>query len=67
MRSTGWPASLDPDGTLPFCAGGSLAVPLRPYMDPTIVARLRPPQGDARDGAVLLARSLAPGEAWSDA
>jgi glucosamine kinase len=59
--------ALDPDGALPFCAGGSLAAPLRPYMDPAITARLRPPQGDARDGAVLLARSLAPGEAWSDA
>ncbi|MDR6294197.1 MULTISPECIES: BadF/BadG/BcrA/BcrD ATPase family protein [Inquilinus] len=59
--------ALDPDGVLPFCAGGSLAAPLRPYMDPAITARLRPPQGDARDGAVLLARSLAPGEAWSDA
>ncbi|MGO1076685.1 BadF/BadG/BcrA/BcrD ATPase family protein [Inquilinus sp. CA228] len=59
--------ALDPAGTLPFCAGGSLAAPLRPYMDPTITARLRPPLGDARDGAVLLARSLAPGEAWSDA
>jgi len=59
--------ALDPDGILPFCAGGSLAMPLRPYMDPAITARLRPPLGDARDGAVLLARSLAPGEAWSDA
>jgi glucosamine kinase len=59
--------ALDPDGALPFCAGGSLAAPLRPYLDPAITARLRPPQGDARDGAVLLARSLAPGEAWSDA
>lgn len=59
--------ALDPDGTLPFCAGGSLAAPLRPYMDAAIVARLRPPQGDARDGAVLLARLKAPGESWSDA
>ncbi|MGK9231468.1 ATPase [Inquilinus limosus] len=58
--------ALDPDGALPFCAGGSLAAPLRPYMDPAITARLRPPLGDARDGAVLLARFLAPGEAWSD-
>jgi glucosamine kinase len=54
--------ALDPEGALPLVLAGGLARALRPWIDPGLAARLVPPQGDARDGALLLARGLAPAE-----
>ena len=51
--------ALDPSGALPLCVGGSLATPLFDYVDASIAARVQSSQGDACDGAVLLARGLA--------
>lgn len=51
--------ALDPGGKLPLCLGGSLAAPIRGHMAGRIVARVRRSEGDACDGALLLARGLA--------
>lgn len=51
--------ALDPRGELPLCLGGSLALPIFSHTAERIVARVRPSQGDACDGALLLARGLA--------
>lgn len=51
--------ALDPRGELPLCLGGSLALPIFNHMAERVVARVRPSQGDACDGALLLARGLA--------
>lgn len=41
---------------LPCCLLGGLAAPLVPYLRPSLRERLRPPHGDAVDGALLLLR-----------
>ena len=51
--------ALDPRGELPLCLGGSLALPILNHMAERVVVRVRPSQGDACDGALLLARGLA--------
>lgn len=51
--------ALDPRGELPLCLGGSLALPIFNYMTERVMGRVRPSQGDACDGALLLARGLA--------
>ena len=51
--------ALDPAGTLPLCLGGSLAAAILPHLPASTVARIKPSQGDACDGALLLARGLA--------
>lgn len=51
--------ALDPCGELPLCLGGSLAPPILNHMAGRVRARVRPSQGDACDGALLLARGLA--------
>ena len=51
--------ALDPRGELPLCLGGSLAPPILQHMAACIAARVQPSQGDACDGALLLARGLA--------
>lgn len=54
--------ALDPAGTLPLCFGGSLAAPILAPMAERTLQRVRPSQGDACDGALLLARGLAPSD-----
>jgi len=51
--------ALDPRGELPLCLGGSLAVPILNYMAGRVMARVQPSQGDACDGALLVAGGLA--------
>ena len=52
-------AALDPCGELPLCLNGSLALPILNHMAGRVTGRVRPSQGDACDGALLLARGLA--------
>jgi glucosamine kinase len=51
--------ALDRSGALPLCLGGSLAPAILAYMTEAIAARVRPGEGDACDGALLLAQGLA--------
>ena len=51
--------ALDASSALPLCLGGGLAAPLLRYMAASVAARVRPGEGDACDGALLLARGLA--------
>ncbi len=51
--------ALDPAGDLPLCFGGSLSAPILAHMAERIVARVRPGDGDACDGALLLAHGRA--------
>jgi glucosamine kinase len=52
-------STLDPPGELPLCLSGSLALPILGHMAERVRTRVRPSQGDACDGALLLARGLA--------
>jgi glucosamine kinase len=54
--------ALDPAGDLPLCLGGSLALPIFAHVAPDVVRRVQPSQGDACDGAMLIARGLARGD-----
>jgi len=51
--------ALDPRGELPLCLGGSLALPIFNHTAERVRTRVRPSQGDACDGALLLASGLA--------
>lgn len=44
-----------PDGALPLVLLGGVAEALRPYLPQDVTARLKPPAGDALDGALRLA------------
>ncbi len=52
--------ALDPAARLPLALGGGLAPVIGPMLAPDIRARLRPAMGDARDGALALARHGGP-------
>jgi len=54
--------ALDPESRAPLALLGGLAGPLMPYFDPSLAARVVPPQGSALDGAMLLARGDAAAE-----
>ena len=48
--------ALDPDAQLPLALCGGLAMPLRPYLPPTLQARAGLPKNDSMAGALLLLR-----------
>ncbi len=47
--------ALDPEGDLPLVLAGSIAQRLQPWLPAALLARCVDPQGDAIDGALLLA------------
>jgi glucosamine kinase len=51
--------ALDPRCELPLCFSGSLASPILDHTNEHLRARIQPSQGDACDGALLLAQRLA--------
>ncbi|HEX7156114.1 MAG TPA: BadF/BadG/BcrA/BcrD ATPase family protein [Burkholderiaceae bacterium] len=55
--------ALDPSGQLPVALCGSVGRRLVPYVPDGLAPRLREPEGDAVDGALLLARRAAAGGA----
>jgi len=52
----------DPEGRLPIALTGGVAPFVKPYLEAGIRARIVAPQGDALDGALLLAAGAAPPE-----
>ena len=53
--------ALDPSGELPVALCGSIGRRLAPHLPAKFAARLREPEGDALDGALLLVRRAAAG------
>jgi glucosamine kinase len=53
--------ALDPSGELPVALCGSIGRRLTPHLPAKFAARLREPEGDALDGALLLVRRAAAG------
>jgi glucosamine kinase len=49
--------ALDPGATLPLALCGGLGTPLRAYLPPALLARSRPPLGDAASGALRMIAS----------
>ncbi len=57
--------ALDPKREAPFSLVGGLAEPLTPFLPIELGEWMRAPQGDALDGAMLLARGTAPPEQFA--